>query len=80
MSHLLLGTESGIVLWDIVPGLGGLEFSSLNKGCIITLYCTCQRYEYLTVLGVICILKLVSQVNVYWTKHLQNFFFCICIF
>ena len=68
-----LGTESSIVLWDIVLGLGGLKFSSLNERCI-TWYSACQRCEYLTLLGVICILNLVSQMNVYWTEYLQIIF------
>ena len=74
VSHLPLGTESGVASWDIFLGLRGLGFSSLNKECV-TWYSAIQKCEYLTPLGVICILKLVSQMNVYWTEYLQIFFF-----
>lgn len=74
VSHLPLGTESGVASWDIFLGLRGLGFSSLNKECV-TWYYAIQKCEYLTPLGVICILKLVSQMNVYWTEYLQIFFF-----
>lgn len=74
VSHLPLGTESSVALWDIFLGLRGLGFSSLNKECV-TWYSAIRKCEYLTPLGGICILNLVSQMNVYWTEYLQIFFF-----
>lgn len=73
VSHLPLGTESSVALWDIFLGLRGLGFSSLNKECV-TWYAAIWKCEYLTPLGVICILNLVSQTNVYWTEYLQIVF------